>query len=92
MSQASVAGHPVALTKHTSLTRFYAQCRPLLMMVVSFVLALLAWQLLSLAFNPFLIPPPFEVISAAIPMLKSGELLRNTEVSLSRVAVGFLSG
>ena len=52
----------------------------------------MAWELLSLIFNPFLIPPPLEVASAAIPMLKSGELLRNTEISLVRVGVGFLSG
>jgi len=59
---------------------------------LSFLLALCGWQAMSVAFNPFLIPPPLQVAAAAIPMLKSGELLRNTAISLGRVAVGFISG
>jgi NitT/TauT family transport system permease protein/taurine transport system permease protein len=61
-------------------------------MTTSIVFSLLCWELLSLIFNPFLIPPPFEVAGAAIPMVKSGELFINTEVSLVRVAVGFIFG
>src|SRR5262249_62166869 len=44
--------------------------------VASLVLAFLIWQFLStVVFNPFLIPPPLEVIRTAIPMLMSGEIL-----------------
>ncbi len=60
--------------------------------LVSFSLALAGWQVMSFAFNPFLIPPPLQVAAAAIPMLKDGELFRNTAVSLVRVAVGFVFG
>lgn len=59
---------------------------------LSFVLALCGWQVMSLAFDPYLIPPPYQVAEAAIPMIKDGELLRNTAISLVRVAVGFVSG
>jgi NitT/TauT family transport system permease protein/taurine transport system permease protein len=58
----------------------------------SFALALAGWQIISLAFNPFLIPPPLQVAAAAVPMLKDGELFSNTAISLVRVAVGFVSG
>jgi NitT/TauT family transport system permease protein/taurine transport system permease protein len=62
------------------------------MMAISFALALAGWQMMSLVFNPFLIPPPLQVAQAAIPMIKDGELFWNTVVSLVRVGVGFVSG
>jgi len=59
----------------------------------SLVLAFLIWQFLStVLFNPFLIPPPLEVIRTAIPMLMSGEILGDVAISMSRVAVGFATG
>ena len=59
----------------------------------SLVLAFLIWQFLStVLFNPFLIPPPLEVIRTAIPMLMSGEILGDVAISMSRVVVGFATG
>ena len=43
-------------------------------------------------FNPFLIPPPIEVIRTAIPMVMSGEILADVTISMTRVLVGFVSG
>ena len=52
-----------------------ARLRPLLLAGASLLLAFAVWQLLSsFVFNPFLIPPPLEVIRTAIPMLRSGEI------------------
>ena len=59
----------------------------------SLVLAFLIWQFLStVLFNPFLIPPPLEVIRTAIPMLMSGEILGDVAISMTRVVVGFATG
>ena len=59
----------------------------------SLVLAFLIWQFLStVLFNPFLIPPPLEVIRTAIPMLMSGEILGDVAISMTRVLVGFATG
>lgn len=61
--------------------------------VGSLVLAFLIWQFLStVLFNPFLIPPPLEVIRTAIPMLMSGEILGDVAISMTRVLVGFATG
>jgi ABC-type nitrate/sulfonate/bicarbonate transport system permease component len=61
--------------------------------VASLVLAFLIWQFLStVLFNPFLIPPPIEVIRTAIPMLMSGEILDDVAISMTRVVVGFVTG
>ena len=61
--------------------------------VGSLVLAFLIWQFLStVLFNPFLIPPPLEVIRTAIPMLMSGEILDDVAISMTRVVVGFVTG
>jgi ABC-type nitrate/sulfonate/bicarbonate transport system permease component len=66
--------------------------RSLFLAVISFCVGLLLWELLSLAFNPFLIPPPLDVFRTALPMIKSGEIFKHTQISLVRVAVGFISG
>jgi ABC-type nitrate/sulfonate/bicarbonate transport system permease component len=66
--------------------------RSLFLAVISFCVGLLLWEMLSLAFNPFLIPPPLEVFRTALPMIKSGEIFKHTKISLIRVAVGFISG
>ena len=59
----------------------------------SLALAFAIWQFLSsVLFNPFLIPPPLEVIRTAIPMLTSGEILGDVTISISRVLVGFVTG
>jgi ABC-type nitrate/sulfonate/bicarbonate transport system permease component len=53
----------------------------------------LIWQLLStFIFNPFLIPPPLEVIRTAIPMMMSGEIFADVSISMSRILVGFFFG
>jgi ABC-type nitrate/sulfonate/bicarbonate transport system permease component len=41
-------------------------------------------------FNPTLLPPPHEVLEAAIALTLSGELARDIAASLSRVVLGFL--
>lgn len=81
-----------ALPKRISATRLLRRLRPPAFMFMSFAVTVLVWESLSLVLNPFLIPPPLNVVRAAIPMIKSGELLRDTEISLVRVAVGFVSG
>src|SRR5579875_985587 len=59
----------------------------------SLVLAFLIWQFLStVLFNPFLIPPPLEVIRTAIPMLMTGEILGVVAISMPRVVIGFATG
>jgi ABC-type nitrate/sulfonate/bicarbonate transport system permease component len=67
--------------------------RSLLMMTASLAIAFLVWQFLStFVFNPFLIPPPLEVIRTAIPMVLSGEILADVSISMVRVLVGFVTG
>ena len=67
--------------------------RGLVLLVGSVAIGFASWQFLStFVFNPFLIPPPVEVFKTAIPMLESGEILRDVEISMSRVLVGFISG
>jgi ABC-type nitrate/sulfonate/bicarbonate transport system permease component len=67
--------------------------RTLLSTLASLVAAVVGWQLLStFVFNPFLIPPPLEVVRAAIPMLLNGEILADVSISMVRVSVGFLTG
>jgi ABC-type nitrate/sulfonate/bicarbonate transport system permease component len=63
------------------------------MILVSLLLGLGAWQFLStFVFNPYLIPPPAEVASTAVPMARSGEIFRHIGVSLVRVVIGFALG
>jgi len=67
--------------------------RGVLLSAASLALAFLIWQLLStFIFNPFLIPPPLEVIRTAIPMMMSGEIFADVSISMSRILVGFFSG
>ena len=67
--------------------------RSLALMGASLAIAVLTWQLLStFVFNPFLIPPPAEVIRTAIPMLASGEILADVSISMVRILVGFAVG
>ena len=65
----------------------------MLLSTASLVIAFSIWQLLStFIFNPFLIPPPVEVIRTAIPMVMSGEIFADVSISMVRVLVGFISG
>jgi ABC-type nitrate/sulfonate/bicarbonate transport system permease component len=67
--------------------------RGMLLSTASLVIAFSIWQLLStFIFNPFLIPPPVEVIRTAIPMVMSGEIFADVSISMVRVLVGFISG
>jgi ABC-type nitrate/sulfonate/bicarbonate transport system permease component len=67
--------------------------RAILLAAASLLIAFSIWQLLStFIFNPFLIPPPIEVIRTAIPMLVSGEIFADVSISMVRVLVGFISG
>jgi ABC-type nitrate/sulfonate/bicarbonate transport system permease component len=67
--------------------------RGLLLSTASLAIAFSIWQLLStFIFNPFLIPPPVEVIRTAIPMIMSGEIFADVSISMVRVLVGFITG
>jgi ABC-type nitrate/sulfonate/bicarbonate transport system permease component len=67
--------------------------RPVVFGGLSLVIALVTWQLLStFVFNPLLVPPPLEVVRAAIPMITSGEIFRDVAISMSRVLIGYVSG
>jgi ABC-type nitrate/sulfonate/bicarbonate transport system permease component len=67
--------------------------RSLLLTVASLLIAFTTWQCLStFVFNPFLIPPPLEVIRTAIPMILSGEILADVSISMVRILVGFVTG
>jgi NitT/TauT family transport system permease protein/taurine transport system permease protein len=67
--------------------------RSLILTVLSLILGFIVWQILStFVFNPFLVPPPVRVIETAIPMILSGEIIRDVIISLSRVLVGFVTG
>ena len=86
------------LLRRASFSRLRASINPgryrgILLSAASLVLAFLMWQLLStFIFNPFLIPPPLEVIRTAIPMIMSGEIFADVSISMSRILVGFFSG
>src|SRR6266481_7856226 len=86
------------LLRRASFSRLRASINPgryrgILLSAASLVIAFAIWQLLStFIFNPFLIPPPVEVIRTAIPMLLSGEILADVSISMTRVLVGFISG
>lgn len=70
-----------------------ARYRGALLSAASLLVAFSIWQLLStFIFNPFLIPPPLEVIRTAIPMMMSGEIFADVAISMTRVLVGFVSG
>ncbi|UPJ71893.1 ABC transporter permease [Bradyrhizobium sp. 187] len=82
-------GQSVALDGINPLWRYRSQ----VLGALSVALGFLIWQILStFAFNPFLVPPPVEVIRAAIPMIMSGEILVDVSASMVRVLVGFVVG
>jgi ABC-type nitrate/sulfonate/bicarbonate transport system permease component len=67
--------------------------RTVLLSLVSLLIGLLGWQVLSIyVFNSFLIPPPLAVVRAMVPMLLSGEILDDVSISMMRILVGFVTG
>ena len=67
--------------------------RAALLAIASLAVAFATWQVLStFVFNPFLIPPPLEVLRTAVPMVLSGEIFVDVSISMVRVLVGFISG
>jgi NitT/TauT family transport system permease protein/taurine transport system permease protein len=69
------------------------QLRQIGLVLVSLAIGLSCWLIAShYVFGPFLIPPPMAVYRALAPMSASGELLRDIGISLSRVAVGYVTG
>src|ERR1700688_86579 len=67
--------------------------RPLLLGAASLLIVFAIWQFLStFVFNPYLIPPPIQVIRTAIPMVLSGEIPADAAISIARVLVGFVAG
>ena len=67
--------------------------RAVLLTLASLGIGICTWQFLSsVLFNPFLIPPPLEVIRTAGPMLASGEIASDVAISMIRVLVGFATG
>ena len=67
--------------------------RAVLLTLASLGIGICAWQFLSsVLFNPFLIPPPLEVIRTAGPMLASGEIASDVTISMARVLIGFSTG
>lgn len=80
---------PVA-PKHSNWPRY----RRLIFLPVSFILALLAWELVVQLgdFPPFILPPPSLVWDRLIQVMLDGSLLRHTLVTLSEVIVGLVLG
>jgi ABC-type nitrate/sulfonate/bicarbonate transport system permease component len=67
--------------------------RKLGFVAASFGIALIGWTIVSYYIvGPFLIPPPIKVYQAFFPMAESGQLLTDISMSLSRVAVGYVTG
>jgi ABC-type nitrate/sulfonate/bicarbonate transport system permease component len=61
--------------------------------VVSLVFGFVLWHLCSvLFFNPYLLPPPIQVMQSAWETLQSGELLEAVSISFTRIGVGFVLG
>lgn len=69
------------------------QVRQAGMVVLSLALGLAGWYVLShYVFGTFLIPPPLQVLATFAPMSASGDIFRDIGMSLSRVAVGYVTG
>ena len=95
MTSTEIKSAPALITgtHQTRVVSAWRNHRSLGVTILSLVLGFAAWQILSTFFlNPFLVPPPVKVIKAAIPMILSGEILRDVMISLSRVFVGFIAG
>jgi NitT/TauT family transport system permease protein/taurine transport system permease protein len=63
------------------------------MILLSILTLLAGWAFLStFVVDPFLIPPPWKVAKAFIPMSASGDLFRDIFMSLQRVFIGYITG
>lgn len=62
--------------------------------VIILIVILSLWQFVSATdiINPGLFPPPTEVLAAFIDMARSGQLVSDILISLSRILVGFVFG
>jgi ABC-type nitrate/sulfonate/bicarbonate transport system permease component len=62
-----------------------------LLLFTPFTIVLFLWSGLSATgqVNPFILPPPSQVLSALFQTITSGELLQDTLSSLGRVGIGF---
>jgi ABC-type nitrate/sulfonate/bicarbonate transport system permease component len=95
MATTEIKSAPALITGsyQTRIASVWRRHRSLGLTILSLVLGFAGWQILSTFFlNPFLVPPPLKVIKAAIPMIVSGEILRDVLISMSRVFVGFIAG
>jgi NitT/TauT family transport system permease protein len=59
---------------------------------LSVVAGVLLWGAASQAQHSVLFPSPFAIVSAEYHLIVSGELLRDSAISLMRIAVGFVLG
>jgi ABC-type nitrate/sulfonate/bicarbonate transport system permease component len=95
MASTEIKSEPALITGsyQTRIGSIWRKHRSLGLTILSLVLGFSGWQILStFFFNPFLVPPPLQVIKAAIPMILSGEIFRDVIISMSRVFVGFIAG
>jgi ABC-type nitrate/sulfonate/bicarbonate transport system permease component len=84
---------PDRTRRHRSKSKAARVLRAPLITVASLILFFATWELLSYSLlNPYLIPPPTQVLATAIPMIKSGEIFRDAGISLLRIFVGFSLG
>ena len=72
----------------------WVRYRRVVFLPVSFILALLAWELAVHLrnFPPFILPPPSLVWGRLLQVLQDGSLLRHTLVTLSEVLIGLTLG
>jgi NitT/TauT family transport system permease protein len=95
MASTEIKSEPALITGsyQTRIGSVWRRHRSLGLTTLSLVLGFAGWQILStFFFSPFLVPPPLQVIKAAIPMILSGEIFRDVMISMSRVFVGFIAG
>ena len=85
---------PLALPGRTpARRRTVRKIRQAAYIAASFAIGLLLWQLMSsYVFGKFLVPPPLAVARTFVPMSASGEIFHDIAISLSRVAIGYVTG
>jgi NitT/TauT family transport system permease protein/taurine transport system permease protein len=71
----------------------WSHVRSVLIFVASLLCGALIWHVSStLFFNPYLLPPPLQVLQAAWETIGTGELPEAVQVSLIRIITGFCLG
>jgi ABC-type nitrate/sulfonate/bicarbonate transport system permease component len=87
------AGASAAPRRFRLSARRRSQIRQFVTLLISLAMGLVGWLIASYyIFGPFLLPPPIAVLHAFVPMSASGELVSDIGMSLSRVAIGFVTG